>query len=167
MALSDFEKKPEGIFGKELIKSNEDLLQSAKRRLELWDIPPEELTRLNNSKQPSYDLTFLSPVNGIVLEKHAFQGMNVGPGINLYTIADLSWVWVFADIYEQDISLMKLGQEVDFSITAFPDLHFKGSVSFINYVIDPNTRSLKVRVDVNNPTYLLIWANLYRFPKML
>lgn len=155
LALRGAEKTPKGMFAEELKQSNEDLLQAARERMELWDVPEEEITRLSNSKLPTYDLTFLSPMNGIVLEKNAYPGMNVGPGINLFTIADLSWVWVFADIYEQDISLIKLGQDVDFSITAFPDLHFKGTVSFVNYVIDPKTRSLKVRIDVENSSYLL------------
>lgn len=155
LALRGSSKTPKGMFAEELKQSNRDLLQAARDRLELWDVPAGEITRLHETKKPSYDLTFFSFVNGIVLEKNAYSGMNVGPGINLFTIADLSWVWVFADIYEQDISLMKLGQDVDFSITAFPDLHFKGSVSFINYVIDPITRTLKVRIDVDNPSYLL------------
>ncbi len=155
LALQGSEKQSKGMFAKELQQSNEDLLQAAQERMELWDVPTSEIERLKNTKKPSYDLTFFSPVNGIILEKNTYSGMNVGPGINLLTIADLSWIWVFADIYEQDISLMKLGQEVDFSITAFPDLHFKGSVSFINYVIEPKTRTLKVRIDVDNPSYLL------------
>ncbi|CCB87798.1 efflux RND transporter periplasmic adaptor subunit [Simkania negevensis] len=155
LALSGSEKIPKGMFAEELKQSNKDLLQAARERMELWDVPMVEISRLHETKKPSYDLTFFSPVTGIVLEKNAYSGMNVGPGINLFTIADLSWVWVFADIYEQDISLMKLGQDVNFSITAFPDLHFKGSISFINYVIDPKTRTLKVRIDVDNPSYLL------------
>ncbi len=155
LALKGSQRAPKGVFAEELQRSNEDLLQAARERMELWDVPMKEISRLHETKEPSYDLTFFSSINGIVLEKNAFSGMNVGPGINLFTIADLSWVWVFADIYEQDISLMKLGQNVDFSITSFPDLHFKGSVSFINYVIDPKTRSLKVRIDVDNPCYLL------------
>ncbi|GAB4188343.1 MAG: efflux RND transporter periplasmic adaptor subunit [Simkaniaceae bacterium] len=155
LALSGTEKTPKGIFAKELQQSNEDLLQAASDRMRLWDVPDEEISRLLETKKPSYDLTFFSPVNGIVLEKNAYSGMNVGPGINLFTVADLSWVWVFADIYEQDISLLELGQDVNFSITAFPDLPFQGTVSFINYVIDPKTRSLKVRIDVDNPSYIL------------
>ena len=121
----------------------------------LWDVPKEEIQRLHYTKKPSYALTFHSPVHGIVLEKNAFYGLNVGPGIDLFTIADLSWVWVMADVYEQDISLMELGQEVDFTITAFPTMHFKGTVSFINYVLDPKTRSVKVRIDVDNLRHLL------------
>ncbi len=155
LALRGLEKNPKGMFLEDLKRSNEDLLQIAKERMRLWDVPIEEITRLHQTKKPTYDLTFFCPVSGIVLEKNAFSGMNVGPGINLLTIADLSWIWVFADIYEQDISLIKLGQNVDFSITAFPDQHFKGSVSFINYVIEPKTRTLKVRIDVDNSSYFL------------
>jgi Cu(I)/Ag(I) efflux system membrane fusion protein len=155
LALNDLQKKPLGMFSEELKKSNKALLQAAKERLTLWDIPKEEIQRLNVTKKPKYDLTIYSPVNGIVLEKNAFSGMNVGEGINLFTVADLSLVWLFADIYEQDISLVELNQKVDFTITSFPDLQFFGTLSFINYVVDPITRSVKVRIDVDNQSYLL------------
>lgn len=155
LALKSSKISPEGMFAEELNVSNQELLRATKERLLLWDVPRKEIERLQETKKPSYGLTFYSPVNGIVLEKNAFYGRNVGPGIDLFTIADLSWVWVMADVYEQDISLMKMGQDVDFTITAFPTMHFKGTISFINYVLDPKTRNVKVRIDVDNLKYLL------------
>lgn len=155
LALKSSKIPPEGVFSRELSLSNDALLKASKERLELWDIPEDEIQRLHLSKTPSYALTIRSPVNGIVLGKQAFYGQNTGTGIDLFTVADLSWVWVLADIYEQDISLIKLGDEVDFTITAFPTMHFKGSVSFINYVLDPKTRTVKARIDVDNQQYLL------------
>lgn len=155
LALTSSKTPTQGIFSEELNQSNQELLQAARERLTLWDVPEEEIQRLHTTKKPSYALTINSPVNGIVLEKNAFYGLNVGPGIDLFAIADLSWVWVMADVYEQDISLMELGQEVDFTITSFPTMNFTGTVSFINYVLDPKTRSVKVRIDVDNLKYLL------------
>lgn len=155
LALKSSKTPREGMFSEELNQSNQELLQATKERLLLWDVHKEEIQRLHYTKKPSYALTFYSPVQGIVLKKNAFYGLNVGPGIDLFTIADLSWVWVMADVYEQDISLMQMGQEVDFTITAFPTEHFKGTVSFINYVLDPKTRTVKVRIDVDNLKYLL------------
>ncbi|MBS0606387.1 MAG: efflux RND transporter periplasmic adaptor subunit [Verrucomicrobia bacterium] len=151
LALKGEENPVQGMFGEELTQSNEDLLDAARRRLELWDVPEQEIKRLTETRVASKTLTIDSPVEGIVLTKNAFVGMNVEPGMNIFTIADLSHVWVMADIYEQDISWIKIGQNASLSLTSFSGKSFIGSVAFISYVVEPSTRTMKVRFDFDNP----------------
>jgi Cu(I)/Ag(I) efflux system membrane fusion protein len=155
LALRDVQHPVRGRFGQELQQSNRDLLEAAQRRLELWDVPAEAIERLQETLIASKTLTIDSPVEGIVLNKNAFIGMNVEPGMNIFTIADLSHVWVMADIYEQDISWLKLGQQAVISLPTFPGKTLKGTVSFVNYVVEPSTRTMKVRFDFDNPNYQL------------
>lgn len=155
LALRDVQCPVQGRFGQELQQSNRDLLDAAQRRLELWDVPEEEIERLQETRIASKTLTIDSPVEGIVLNKNAFVGMNVEPGMNIFTIADLSHVWVLADIYEQDISWLKIGQQAALSLPTFPGKTLMGTVSFVNYIVEPSTRTMKVRFDFNNPDYQL------------
>lgn len=100
-------------------------------------------------------LTIRSPINGIVLQKNAFAGMNVEPGMNIFTVADLSHVWVLADIFEQDIASIRIGQQATLTMNAYPGRTFEGKVDFINYVLDQTTRTTKLRFDFNNTEMLL------------
>jgi len=77
--------------------------------------------------------------------------MNVEPGMNIFTIADLSHIWVMADIYEQDVSWIKMGQKASLDLTSFPGKSLVGSVAFISYIVEPSTRTMKVRFDFDNP----------------
>ncbi len=151
LALKGKERPVEGVFGEELTQSNEALVEAAKRRLELWDVPKQEIQRLAETRAPSKTLTLDSPVEGIVLNKNAFVGMNVEPGMNIFTIADLSQIWVMADIYEQDISWIKMGQKATLTLTPFPEKSLQGSVAFISPIVEPGTRTMKVRFDFVNP----------------
>lgn len=144
-----------GTFAEEYSRTNQKLLESVKQRLELWDIPQEEIERLDRQAIPMKTLTIRSPINGIVLQKNAFVGMNVEPGMNIFTVADLSHVWVLADIFEQDIASIRIGQQANLTMNAFPGKTFEGKVDFINYVLDQTTRTTKVRFDFNNKEMLL------------
>lgn len=144
-----------GIFAEEYSQTNKKLFESTKQRLELWDIPQEEIERLDRQQTPMRTLTVNSPIDGVVLDKKAFKGMNVEPGMNTFVVADLSSVWILADIFEQDISLIQVGQKATFTLNAFPGKSFDGRVDFINYVLDTSTRTTKVRLDFNNPELLL------------
>lgn len=150
LALKGEEHPVQGIFGEELTQSNQDLLKAAKRRLELWDVPEQEIQRLTETRIPSKSLSIDSPVQGIVLNKNAFVGMNVEPGMNIFTIADLSHVWVIADIYEQDISWIKVGQQATLALASLPGHSLIGSVAFVSYVVEPSTRTMKIRFDFDN-----------------
>lgn len=144
-----------GTFAEEYSRTNQKLLESVRQRLELWDIPQEEIDRLDRQAIPMKTLTIRSPINGIVLQKNAFVGMNVEPGMNIFTVADLSHVWVLADIFEQDIASIRMGQQASLTMNAFPGRTFEGKVDFINYVLDQTTRTTKVRFDFDNSEMLL------------
>lgn len=144
-----------GTFGEEYSQTNQKLFESVKQRLELWDIPQEEIDRLDQQATPMKTLTIRSPIDGIVLQKNAFTGMNIEPGMNVFVVADLSHVWVLADIFEQDIASIRMGQQANLTLNAFPGRVFEGKVDFINYVLDQTTRTTKVRFDFNNTEMLL------------
>nr|WP_176454799.1 efflux RND transporter periplasmic adaptor subunit [Criblamydia sequanensis]CDR35273.1 Conserved putative secreted protein [Criblamydia sequanensis CRIB-18] len=144
-----------GTFGEEYSRTNQKLLESVKQRLELWDIPQEEIERLDRQGTPMRTLTIRSPIDGIVLQKNAFAGMNVEPGMNTFIVANLSHIWVLADIFEQDIASILIGQQATFIMNAFPGRVFEGQVDFINYVLDQTTRTTKVRLEFHNPEILM------------
>ncbi len=150
LALKGTQRKIEGRFAKELHQSDLDLLMAAKKRLELWDVPPDEIKRLENSLQASKTLLIRSPVNGVVTHLNAFLGKDVEPGTNIYVIADLSKIWILADIYEQDIDLVNLGQKAILTITSFPAQYVKKEITFIDYILDEKTRTVKVRFEADN-----------------
>ena len=97
-------------------------------------------------------MTIYSPVGGIVIHKNAQEGMYVETGTKIFTIADLSQVWVQLDAYESDLHGLRYGSKVEFSTEAFPGQPFEGTISFIDPIINPATRTAKVRVIVGNET---------------
>lgn len=126
------------------------LVQSARQRLTLWDLSPEQIRTLERTREPQTAMTFRSPVSGVVTEKRAVQGMHLMPGQSLYTIADLSVVWVEADVYEAEIALIKLGQRAAVTIDAYPGERLFGQTVFIYPYVAENTRTVKVRFAFDN-----------------
>lgn len=155
IAKKGMDNQLKGTLAGEYSRTNQKLLESVKQRLELWDIPQAEIERLDQQAIPNKTLTIRSPINGIVLQKNAFAGMNVEPGMNIFTVADLSHVWVLADVFEQDISSIRMGQQAILTMNAIPGRAFEGKVDFINYVLDQTTRTTKVRFDFDNKQMLL------------
>jgi Cu/Ag efflux protein CusF len=100
-------------------------------------------------------MTFRSPVSGIVTEKKAVQGMRFMPGEALYQVSDLSAVWVVADVFEQDLGLVKTGAKAQLRITAYPDKLFEGKVTYVYPTLTADTRTVPVRVELANPGGLL------------
>jgi membrane fusion protein, copper/silver efflux system len=94
-------------------------------------------------------------VSGIVMEKKAVQGMRFMPGDSLYQIADLSSVWVMADVYEQDIGLVRTGAKAKVSISAYPEQRFEGTITYVYPTLKPDTRTVSVRLEINNPRQML------------
>ncbi|BBI99826.1 cation efflux system protein [Ferrigenium kumadai] len=123
------------------------LAESSAARLKNWDIADG---RVNGNR-----VTFHAPVSGIVLEKNAVQGMRFMPGEMLYRIADLSSVWVVADVAEQDIGQIKAGGRVQVSVDAYPERQFDGKVDFVSPTLDSATRTVRVRIEIPNPQGLL------------
>jgi membrane fusion protein, copper/silver efflux system len=131
------------------------LAESSLARLRNWDVSDEQLRTLARSGETRRTLTFRSPVSGIVMEKKAVQGMRFMPGESLYQIADLSSVWVMADVYEQDIGLIKPGAKAKVTIGAYPDQGFEGTITYVYPMLKPETRTVPVRIELGNPRQLL------------
>jgi RND family efflux transporter MFP subunit len=128
----------------------ERLVESARMRIELWDLPADQLQALEETRQPQTAVTFRSPVNGYVIEKQALEGMHVTAGQTLFKIADLSRVWVEADVYEQEGPLMKAGQRATVTLDAYPGEPFAGRIVYIYPFVEENTRTVKVRFELAN-----------------
>ena len=135
-------------------KSMQQLAAASLARLKNWGIPDDQIEELAKDKNKR-GLTFYAPVSGIVLEKKALQGMRFMPGEMLYQIADLSSVWIVAEVAEQDIGLVKAGSVAQVNISAYPDRHFEGKVDFIYPTLNMATRTVQVRVELANPNGLL------------
>ena len=131
--------------------AGEDLVASARRRLELWDIPNSEVEALERTQTPHRTLTLTSPIAGVVTAKSIVQGSRLTMGETPFEITDLSEVWVLADAHESDLPRVRLGTPVTLKLEAVPDRAFTGKVSFIEPVLDPKTRTVKVRLAFANP----------------
>ena len=127
------------------------LAQSSLARLRNWDMSELQIKALAQSGETKRSLSFLSPVAGIVMEKKAQQGMRFMPGEALYQIADLSTVWVMADVFEQDIALVKTGQKATVKINAYPDQVWAAQVSYVYPTLKTETRTVQVRFELANP----------------
>lgn len=134
----------------EVRRGSENLVQSAKRRLLYWDIPESEIKALEERGTPKKTMTFYSPVDGYVMDKMVFKGQNVMAGMELYKIADLSTVWVIADIYQYELPWVKVGQKVDIELSYLPGKTFQGTVTYIYPMLNMETKTAKVRVEVRN-----------------
>jgi len=128
----------------------DQLVAAARRRLELWDFPVEELKVLDERREAPDTLVFKSPVDGVVLDKQTLKGSRVMPGQSLYKIADLSVVWVEADVYEADLPLVKVGGRATVTLNAYAGERFTGEVLYIYPYVDDKTRTDKVRFALMN-----------------
>ena len=135
-------------------QSMQRLAESSAARLKNWDIPATQSGESANS-QARPRVTFHAPVSGIVLEKKAIQGMRFMPGEMLYQIADLSSVWVIAEIPEQNIGQVHVGNRAQVAVDAYPDRLFSGRVNFIYPTLNAATRTVPVRMEIANPKGLL------------
>lgn len=129
----------------------EDLVRAARRRLELWDITPEQIAGLEETREPVRAMTIHSPVTGHVMERNAFAGQRVGPETRLYQIADHSVVWVRGDVYENEMAWVGTGQTAVIRVPALPGREFTGRLTFIDPHVDSRTRTLSVRLEFANP----------------
>jgi len=139
----------------EIQASMRNLLDSSLQRLRNWDIAEEELQQLQQEGKARNALTLRSPAGGVVLEKPSVQGMRFMPGEVLYRIADLSSLWLIAEVFEQDLSLVRLGQTARIRVNAYPERVFEGKVAFIYPAVTAETRTARVRIQLANPGQLL------------
>ncbi len=128
------------------------LVDSAKRRLRLWDIPEGEIARLERSGEPARTLTLYSPFDGVVIERNTYRGQYIGPETSAVKIADLSRIWVIAELFENELAGVHVGLEAQ---VLFPSgvrtEPLAGKVDFIYPSVDPRTRRVKVRIAFPNP----------------
>jgi len=129
----------------------QELAAASLARLKNWDISDEQIQALAKGGEARRTLTFRSPVAGIVMEKKAVQGMRFMPGEALYAVADLSAVWVVADVFEQDIGLVKTGARAKVQFNAYPGETFAGRITYVYPTVKSETRTVAVRVELANP----------------
>ena len=127
-----------------------DLAESAREKLRLLGITDEQIQEIEQRGKPTEHLTIYSPASGIVVQKLRQEGDRVRTGDRIYTVADLSQLWVQMDAYESDLAWLRYGQEVEFTTEAYPGEVFKGQIAFIDPVLNKDTRTVKVRVNVSN-----------------
>lgn len=134
----------------EVAEGSQSLLRSARERLKLWDISDDQIRKLDETGQVQRTLTFNSPIAGFVTDRKAFPNTSVNPDTELYTVADLSTVWVNADIYEYEVPYVRTGQRAEMQLSYYPGKTWSGRVSFIYPTVDPTTRTVKVRIEFPN-----------------
>jgi len=125
-------------------------VKAVRKRLRLWGLTPEQIANIEKSGQATDHITIYAKTEGIVVQKHQLEGAEVSRGARIYTIADLSRVWVKLDAYESDLAWLKYGQKIEFETEADPGRKFKGTIAFIDKVLNPRTRTAKIRVNVDN-----------------
>ena len=131
------------------------LKSSARQKLKLFDISEDQIAELEKTRQPQRAVRVNAPIDGVVVEKMAVKGQMVDAGMKLYRLADLGIVWVQSQIYEQDLGLLKLGQEAEVSLSYLPDRKFRGRITYIYPTVDEKTRTAKVRMEFHNPGFFL------------
>ena len=149
----DYRASLQGSTRSEALRQADSLVRATRERMEYWDIADEQIGRLESRREVQRLLTVTSPADGVVAEimSEALEGMFVEPGMNLYKIADLSTVWVHADIYELDIPWIRVGQSAEVSFRNDPQDKFSGKILFLYPEVSRDTRTLKSCVEVPNP----------------
>jgi multidrug efflux pump subunit AcrA (membrane-fusion protein) len=128
-----------------------ELLASARRRLQYWDIPEEAIRRIEETGTPQKTLVLNAPASGIVVEKNVVEGGRIMPGMDIYRIADLSRVWVEVEVFEKDLSLVRLGQSAWITFEAYPGEVFTGPVTYVHPTVSVESRTGRVRIELANP----------------
>ncbi|MGD9160594.1 MAG: efflux RND transporter periplasmic adaptor subunit [Desulfobacteraceae bacterium] len=125
-------------------------LEASRDKLRLWGLTQGQIDTIEKSGKATDHITIYSPISGVVVKKNVDEGAYVKTGTKLYTVADLSSIWVMLDAYESDLVWLRYGQEVGIETEAYPGEIFKGTISFIDPILDAKTRTVKVRVNVPN-----------------
>jgi len=150
LAVENFERV-RGSEIKEVVESARSLVEASETRLRLWGITDEQTAEMKTSSNPRFQMTISSRIGGTVIEKMVLEGKYVTEGENLYKIADLSTVWMLAEVYEYELPWVRLGQRVEITSLSSPGNASHGTISFIDPVVNPNSRTVKIRADIPNP----------------
>jgi Cu(I)/Ag(I) efflux system membrane fusion protein len=130
-------------------------LEASRQRLLLWDISAQQIKNIEESGKTIRTLTLYSPVNGFITQKMAVAGMKVMPGEKLFDVADLSSIWVIADVYEYELPLIKVGNRALITLAYLPGRELPSQIDYIYPSISAETRTVKIRLKLNNPNYQL------------
>jgi Cu(I)/Ag(I) efflux system membrane fusion protein len=156
------------LYSPELLSTQQELIQTLKysggddskimqqnvasihERLRLWGLTSQQIKDIESSKKVTDHVTIYAPSGGIVVQRDGMEGMYVKTGTRIYTIADLSRVWLQLEAYESDVPWLRYGQEVEFQTETYPGDSFKGQIAFIDPILNDKTRTVRVRVNVEN-----------------
>ncbi|HDH02188.1 MAG TPA: efflux RND transporter periplasmic adaptor subunit, partial [Nitrospirae bacterium] len=146
-----YKKKTSDSAFANVVRGADTLLESTRKRLLLMDIDPRQIKALEERGEVQKSMVLRSPATGTVIKKPVFEGMKVNPGMKLYTIADLSRVWVMVSFYEYELPFLKLDQEAVMSLPYEPGVTYKGRITFIYPYLSKKTRTVQVRMEFENP----------------
>jgi multidrug efflux pump subunit AcrA (membrane-fusion protein) len=128
-----------------------ELLEAARQRLVLWEIAPADIAAIEKGGEPIRAMPLYAPISGYVTGRTAYHGMKVMPADTLFDILDLSHVWVLADVYEYELPRLSVGQKATMTLSYWPGRVWNGTVTYIYPAVDEKTRTIKVRVELDNP----------------
>ncbi len=132
------------------VRSADELLSAARDRLRLWGLDDPQLERIAREGRPELEIVTRSPVTGTVLKKNVIEGQYVKEGDELYLLADLSDIWLYVSVYEYELGAVRAGQSVTASVASFPGRAFEGRITFVDPVVDPASRTARLRVELPN-----------------
>lgn len=143
--------KEGGPWAESLGRDAEAILQAARERLRLWDMTEEQIQELERTGKPVRTIKILSPASGYVLQKMAILGMRVMPGEKLFDLADLSSLWILADVYEYELPFVRVGMPAKVTLSYLPGVEFSSRIDYIYPTLSPETRTARVRLVLSNP----------------
>ena len=129
----------------------QDLLASARRRLSYWDVPADQIALIEESGVATKTIMLRAPASGIIIEKNVVEGTRIGPGMEVYRIADLTSVWVEAELFEKDLGLIELGAHAVINFEAYPGETFEGLVTYVYPEVTADARTGRMRLELANP----------------
>jgi membrane fusion protein, copper/silver efflux system len=132
-------------------QGGQDLLSAARQRLLLWEIAPADIERIEQNGEPIRAMPVYAPISGFVTGRTAYHGMKVAPADTLFDILDLSHVWVIADVYEYELARLSVGQKATVTLSYWPGRVWNGAVTYVAPAVDEKTRTVRVRVELENP----------------
>jgi Cu(I)/Ag(I) efflux system membrane fusion protein len=137
------------------VRQSDSLTAASRKRLELWDLSDAQIEEIARTGKPVTNITLNSPISGYVITRNAFPKQRITPETELYNIVDLSRVWIMADVFENEASMVRLDQQATVSLAYGRGRSFRAKVNYIQPQVDPMTRTLKVRLEAENPEILL------------
>jgi Cu(I)/Ag(I) efflux system membrane fusion protein len=158
LSLNSYEQAAQGM--QSFAASASQLLEQAEQKLLQWGFTPKQVARLKETRSVNHIITIYSPVSGTVVKKSVDPQHYVATGEDMFDVADLSTVWIYLDVYERDIRFVAPGQSVQVATEAYPAEKFNGKVIFIDPVVNPETRTIRVRTEFPNPQ-LKLKPNMY------